>query len=115
MKKKLCCCLFSLLLLTVSSFAQQMRTIKGRVADIKTLAPLTGVTVKAGSLNIFAQTDNEGNFTILIPAGTVSLQFTYVGYSDAELPVKENMVVQMGTSEKTMNEVVVVGYGKATT
>ena len=114
MKKKLCCCLFSLLLLTVSSFAQQMRTIKGRVADIKTLAPLTGVTVKAGSLNIFAQTDNEGNFTILIPAGTVSLQFTYVGYSDAELPVKENMVVQMGTSEKTMNEVVVVGYGKAT-
>ena len=102
------------LLISVSSFAQQMRTVKGRVTDIKTAAPLTGVTVKAENVNILTQTDDAGNFSITVPAGTTTLQFTYVGYSDIQLPVRESMQVQMSTSEKTLNEVVVVGYGKAT-
>lgn len=106
--------LFLFLLISLSPFAQQMRMIKGKVTDTKTAAPLVGVTVKAENINIFTQTDSKGEFSISIPSGTATLQFTYVGYSDINLPVKDNMVVQMSTSDKTLNEVVVVGYGKST-
>lgn len=105
---------FTIFLLTVLQLhAQQTKTVTGKVTDIKTGDALPGVTIKAGNSNILTQTTADGSFTIAIPAATPSLIFSYVGYADAEVPVKENMQVQLTTADKSLNEVVVVGYGRA--
>lgn len=102
------------LLATAQLFAQQTKTITGKVTDAKSGEALSGVTVKAGNSNILSQTNADGSFTISIPSATPSLIFSYVGYTDAEIPVTATTLnVSLTTAEKSLNEVVVVGYGQA--
>lgn len=107
--------LFTVLLLTaMQGFAQQTKSVSGKVTDAKTGEALPGVTIKAGNSNILTQTTADGNFTITISSATPSLIFSYVGYADAEVGVTAAaMNVKLTTAEKSLNEVVVVGYGQA--
>jgi TonB-linked SusC/RagA family outer membrane protein len=93
--------------------AQQTKTVTGKITDAATGNTLAGVTIKAGNSNTLTQSGTDGSFSITIPDATPTLIFSYVGYSDAEVAVKDNMNVQLTTSEKSLNEVVVVGYGQA--
>src|SRR4029079_8984789 len=94
--------------------AQQTKTITGKVTDAKTGEALPGVTIKAGNSNLLTQTTADGTFTINIPSATPTLVFSYVGYADAEVAVTSNTLnVTLTTAEKSLNEVVVVGYGQA--
>ncbi len=103
-----------LLFFVAQLYAQQTKTVTGKVTDAKTGEALPGVTVKAGNSNILTQTTADGSFTINIPAATPSLIFSSIGYADAEIPVTSNTLnVTLTTSEKNLNEVVVVGYGQA--
>src|SRR5437868_8496054 len=102
-----------LLLYAGGLYAQQTKTITGKVTDAKSGEPLPGVTIKAGNSNILTQTNADGAFSINIPAAAQTLIFSYVGYADAEISVTANMNVQLTTAEKSLNEVVVVGYGQA--
>ena len=102
------------LLINITAFCQQSRTVTGKVTDLKDGAPLAGVTVKAKGQTQVTSTGADGTFTITIPDATQALQFSYIGYGDLEVPVSEKMAVIMSASEKSLNEVVVVGYGTAT-
>lgn len=102
------------LLMSISAFSQQLRTVTGKVTDLKDGSPLAGVTVKAKGQTQVTATGADGTFTITIPAATEALQFSYIGYGDLEVPVSDKMAVIMSASEKSLNEVVVVGYGTAT-
>lgn len=99
-------------MLTMLVYAQQTKTVKGKITDANGTA-LQGVTIKAGNSNVLTQSGADGSFSITVPAATPTLVFSYVGYSDAEVSVKDNMIVQLTTAEKNLNEVVVVGYGQA--
>ncbi len=95
-------------------FSQQMKTISGKVTDGKDGTPLMGVSIQAkGSAKANAVSQKDGSFTITVPANTKAITFSYVGYGDLEMAVSDNMTVKMASSEKSLNEVVVVGYGKA--
>ena len=100
-----------LVLFATQLHAQQTRTITGKVTDARTGEILAGVTIKAGNSNLLSQTSSDGTFSLTIPSSTQSLTFSYVGYADAQVSVTDNMTVQMTTTEKNLNEVVVVGYG----
>jgi len=100
--------------MNITAFCQQSRTVTGKVTDLKDGAPLAGVTVKAKGQTQVTSTGADGTFTITIPDATQALQFSYIGYGDLEVPVSEKMAVIMSASEKSLNEVVVVGYGTAT-
>jgi TonB-linked SusC/RagA family outer membrane protein len=108
---------FSLLvvfLLFVAQVFAQTKTITGKVSDARTGEALPGVTIKAGNSNILTQTTSDGSFSISVPAATPSLIFSYIGFSDAEVGITSNTLdVKLTTSEKSLNEVVVVGYGQA--
>lgn len=108
-----CILLYACLLLCSASFAQT-RTVNGNVTDSKDGAPLAGVTVKAKGQTTVALSKQDGTFTITISADTKSLEFSFVGYTDQEVPVSENMTVKLSSYERSLNEVVVVGYGRAT-
>ena len=102
------------LLMSITGFSQQTRTVTGKVTDLKDGAPLAGVSVKAKGKSQVTTTAADGTFSISVPDATTALEFSYVGYGDLEVPVSENMNVVMSASEKNLNEVVVVGYGTAT-
>jgi Ca-activated chloride channel family protein len=68
--------------------AQQQRTIKGTVVDAANKAPLPGVTVLIKGQRQGVTTDQQGAFSIRIPAGATVLQAVYLGYHTGEQTVK---------------------------
>jgi len=87
--------------------------ISGTVRD-RLGVPLPGVTVQvAGNNTRTTKTDSAGKFSITIPENA-SLTFTAVGYKPQTIGVNTlTMDVVMDAAEGNMQEVVVVGFGKA--
>lgn len=105
--------LFSFLCLCSSSMYAQ--TVTGMVKDDGGFS-LPGVTIKLlnGSGTIGTTTDMDGNFTIDAERGQV-LEFSYVGFASQQIKVKSgNIVVTLQPDQKSLDEVVVIGYGTTT-
>jgi len=100
-------------LVVVQAHAQQTKTVTGKITDAASGNGLASVTIKAGNSNVLTQSGPDGSFSITVPEATPTLIFSYVGYTDAEVSVTSVMNVQLTTAEKSLNEVVVVGYGQA--
>lgn len=93
------------------AMAQDSRIVTGNVTDEAGL-PLLGVTVLVPGTSTGTSTDIDGNFSVKVPAGTTTLEFSYIGYSRLALPIQgETMSVQMTPDTQVMDEVVVIGYG----
>ena len=105
-------CLFSMLLLffPVELFAQQ-GTITGKVVDERGESVI-GATVMVKGSTDGTITDLDGNFKINGKVGT-TITVSYVGYAPLEVKITKltgNRFV-MKEDSKTLDEVVVVGYG----
>ncbi|PWB27622.1 SusC/RagA family TonB-linked outer membrane protein [Flavobacterium sp. HTF] len=87
-------------------------TIKGVVLD-ELGQPMIGVTIIPKGSTRGTTTDFDGTFTIVVPASTEALLFSYVGYDNKEVLIanQTNLKVSMVPASKTLNEVVIVGYG----
>ncbi len=97
------------LLLSTSAFAQK-NTFKGVVLDDQG-EPVIGATIQVkGTKGAGAITDLDGNFTIDADANQ-TLVITYIGYKNAEVRPSANMKITLKQDDKTLDEVVVVGYG----
>jgi len=93
-------------------FSQNI-TVKGLVKDING-EPLLGVNVREVGSNVGTVTDLDGNFTIQVK-NNAKLQFSFVGYISQTVPVdgRTKIAVTLKEDSKTLEEVVVVGYGTA--
>ena len=98
------------LLLTASAFAQQI-TVKGHVKDA-TGEPVIGATIKVAGTQTGTVSDFDGNFTIKANAGA-TLNITYVGYQAATVKAAPNVEITMEDDAKVLENVVVIGYGRA--
>ena len=97
------------LILSVGAFAQQI-VVKGHVKD-DTGEPITGATVRVVGQEGGVVTDIDGNFSISANTGA-EITVSYIGYSDTKAPASANMVIVMkDDAAKSLNEVVVIGYG----
>ena len=108
--KRILVSLLLVFVLPVLAYAQ--KSVKGVITDSNG-EPLTGVTVIVKGTNRGVSTDIDGNFNILANNGDV-LKISYVGMQNVEVKVgaKANYNIKMRESDKTLDEVVVVGYGK---
>ena len=97
------------LLLTASSFAQS-GAIKGQVKDASG-EPVMGATITANGKTV-GITDMDGNFSIEAAPGT-NLTFTYLGMTPQTVKASNGMNITMTDDSKSLNEVVVIGYGVA--
>ena len=90
----------------------QSFTLKGKVTNSEG-EPLIGVTVLAKNSKNGTATDFDGNFSIRINDKNTSLQFTYVGYKQENVQIKNHkfITVIMEEDSHMLNEVVAVGYG----
>ncbi|MGB8191688.1 MAG: TonB-dependent receptor [Chitinophagaceae bacterium] len=88
--------------------------ISGRVTGPNN-DPLPGVSVTIKGTQTGTTTDASGNFTIMVPDESAVLVFSYVGYTPQEQTVRGRTTIEvsMATADRSMNEVVVVGYGTA--
>lgn len=95
---------------SLSSLAMAQNVIKGQVKDAKG-EPLVGATVVEEGTRNGVITDIDGNFSITVNPGK-KLRVFYVGYKESIVPVKGgNMSVVLQENAKTLDELVVVGYG----
>jgi TonB-dependent SusC/RagA subfamily outer membrane receptor len=97
---------------TVSSNVLQ-KEIKGQVNDENGM-PLPGVTVlEKGSKNA-ALTDFDGKFSLKVENPNSVLLISFLGYTTAEVSLKgkTSITVKMQKATTSLDEVVVVGYGK---
>jgi len=97
---------------SISAFAQT--SISGKVKDEKG-EPLVGVNVLVKGTTIGTITNIDGLFNIKAPSGKI-LAFTYIGYISQEVKLtnQSSITIVLKEDNKTLDEVVVVGYGSMT-
>ena len=90
---------------------QQSKKVTGNVSDAE--GPIIGASVvEKGNAGNGTVTDLDGNFALNVKPGA-TIVITYIGYQKQEIVVgnQSNLNVTMKTDDKTLEEVVVVGYG----
>ncbi|OON65876.1 SusC/RagA family TonB-linked outer membrane protein [Hymenobacter sp. CRA2] len=91
--------------------AAQTRSVSGRVTDAANGQGLPGVTVLAKGTSTGATTDADGAYSINVPTGTTTLQFSYVGYQTIDRPIGSagTLSVALSADTRQLDEVVVSG------
>lgn len=84
-------------------------SVKGTVTD-NNGEPMIGVSVLEKGTANGVITDLDGNFALRVNRGSI-LVFSYVGYVTQELKASANMKVTLKEDSKSLEELVVIGYG----
>ncbi|MCD2423390.1 SusC/RagA family TonB-linked outer membrane protein [Niabella pedocola] len=93
--------------------AQDTRRITGKVLDNSNKQPLIGVTVSlSDSSHALAATDENGNFTAIVPAKATALHFSNIGFKNKVVSIKgkSDLEIMMEISSDAMQGVVVQGF-----
>lgn len=112
MKKTLLLCV-AVLLTGFAAFAQD-RQISGTVTDGTEKVPLPGVSILIKGTNSGTTTDADGKYRISVPANAKTLVFSFVGFilQEVEIGTRTTIDVALAPDTKTLQEVVVTGYGQ---
>jgi TonB-dependent SusC/RagA subfamily outer membrane receptor len=96
----------------VLNAAAQDRTISGKVTNDKG-APLEGVSVTSPDGKHGTQTDKDGKYSLTVPSGVKSINFSYVNFEAQNKSIGKLLVLNasLRAVDSKMEEVVVVGYG----
>jgi TonB-linked SusC/RagA family outer membrane protein len=94
-------------MLCLVAFAQ---TSTGLVKD-KTGEPMIGVNVLVKGTTNGTITDFDGKFSIPDVPGNATLVVSYIGYLSKEVKAGKDLVIVLEEDNKTLDEVVVIGYG----
>jgi TonB-dependent starch-binding outer membrane protein SusC len=111
-----------LLFIIISLGAEQVKsqstptiTISGQIND-ETGNPLEGATVQLKESRIYTITNGKGEFSLKVPeTNSGILLISSIGYAEKELSFTSSstpLAIQLTKSDKTLDQVVVVGYGK---
>lgn len=92
----------------------QERALKGTVIDDQTKAPVVGATIKLLPSNKGTSTDETGNFSIEVPAGTSSLTVSIIGYNQVSRPLSATdsvISIALTAQANKIDDVVVTALG----
>lgn len=95
----------------VEAVMQQKLTIQGQVVDVKG-APIIGASILVKGTTEGTITDFDGNFVLEVEPGAV-INISYIGFVSREIKVesgKQSYTIVLKEDNKTLDEVVVVGY-----
>ena len=108
MEKRLMTVVAALAVSTSMAFAQSQ--ISGKVTSSEDGSPVIGASIKVAGTNTGTVTDIDGNFSLNAPAGA-KLEITYIGMNTKTVKATSNMKITLDADDKTLDEVVVTGYG----
>src|SRR5688572_12980887 len=102
--------LIGFVLMLGTAWAQ--RQITGKVSDDKG-SPAPNVSVQVKGSNVGTVTNENGSFTLTLPANAKTLIISSVGFATQEIAVssKSTFDFTLRSSDESMDEVVVVAYG----
>jgi TonB-dependent starch-binding outer membrane protein SusC len=104
-------CLLVLTCMLAMQVVAQNRTITGTVLDVNN-NPLPDISVSVKGTALGTTTKSDGSFSISVPASARVLTFSSVGYALQQVAIGSKSVisVQLIAEQKSIQEVVVVGY-----
>lgn len=92
------------------AWCQQLKKVSGKIVD-DLKVPMIGVSVIEKGTSNGVISDLDGNYELQVKEGA-TIVFSYVGYVTQEKKVTANIInITMKEDSKTLDEVVVVGYG----
>lgn len=93
--------------------AQDAGRVTGTVTNEKG-DPVSGATVLESGTSNGTTTNEKGAFTLALTRAGAKLQVSYVGYSSQVIDPtgKSSLTIQLSPSASSLDDVVVVGYGK---
>jgi len=101
-----------IVLFTGDAFAQQQKTITGIIKNAKG-EPLSNVTVAIKGTSTGTSTNEEGKYSLSVPANATTLVISSVGFETREEVIGNaairNFTLLAGVTD--LNDVVVIGYG----
>ena len=97
-------------LLSAGALAQS--TVRGTVVSQDDGLPVVGATIRVEGTKTGTVTDIDGNFSVAVPSGGKKLLIEYIGMESKSVAAKDGMTVRLVSSEKDLDEVLVVAYGK---
>lgn len=98
---------------TVKTSLQIAVIVTGKVTDTRN-QPIPGVSVKVKGSAVATSSSSTGEYRLKIPEDSGVLIFSSVGYLSKEITLSPNTTVinvQLEEDNKSLNDVVVVGYG----
>ncbi len=103
----------AVLLLMTNLLMAQGRAITGKVTDAKSGSAVPDVTVQVKGSSTGTTTDANGNYSIQVPGSAARLIFSAVGFGAQEVEIGTSSTINLALQSNTrsMDEVVVVGYG----
>ncbi|PWJ58333.1 TonB-linked SusC/RagA family outer membrane protein [Dyadobacter jejuensis] len=89
------------------------KTVNGTVVSVEDGTPIPGVSVMIKNTSTGTITDVDGKYTLNVNDENAILVFSSVGFMTQEVTVgnKSNVSIKLAIDQKTLGEVVVVGYG----
>ncbi len=99
---------------TVDS-AMAQRIITGKVTSVGESTALPGVNVVVRGSTVGTSTDADGQYSLSVPTGPVTLTFSFIGLEPQEIAVgagRSVVNVEMAESATELNQVVVTGYNQ---
>ena len=96
-----------------SAVVQDVPRVVGIVASSADNQPIPGVTVLVKGTTAGTITDENGKYSLTIPAGGKSLVFSFIGMTTEEVVIGNQSVINVMLRENVVgvDEVVVIGYG----
>lgn len=91
----------------------QKQKITGTVTDATSGEPVIGASIIIEGTTIGVVTDLEGKFSIEVPSDEVTLLINFIGFKSESIAISGKTVldVKLVPDVKSLNEVVVIGYG----
>ena len=99
-------------ILVVTQVTAQNKTIKGRVTE-DGKKPLSNASIIVKGTTVAAKTNDEGYYSITIPANGRVLKFSSLNFEDQEVNIgsKSEINVILANTVSDLQEVIVTGYG----
>jgi TonB-linked SusC/RagA family outer membrane protein len=94
-----------------NAVVQQRKIVTGTVVDLDNI-PVIGANIVVAGTTTGTVTDIDGKFTLEVPQNA-TLTVSYIGYTEQSVVVgnRTTLVIRLAEDTKTLDEVVVVGYG----
>lgn len=102
----------------ISVYCFSQATLYGSIADAQTGEKLVGATISCKKLNTGTMTDDNGYYSLKLPKGIYSIEFSFVGYKSLLKKISLNntpltMNISLRENSTSLNEVVITGKTKA--
>lgn len=104
------------LLNDVNQLSNQLRSatvVTGAVVN-ETGEPLIGVSIRVAGTSQGTQTQQDGTFSLPLPASATRLEFSYLGYRNQAVSVRtgQQVTIRLQPADTELPEVIIIGYGQ---